>query len=980
MAETAWLAPLAQLRAALVGQRDARGQMGSLRWLEETVQAQGGRPSTVRNILYRDVGTAADKRMLLSVLQGLSGRLNLELPWPQPPTAALPDPGDHVLDRDKRLIYRRFLQGVQRSQTQGAPPPRTVFVAGPGTGKTLLVDQLSRALPDALLLRFDDDLAPELRRLAAQLDLPAQLTTELLSRLQAGAPYAVLGAIQQQLSRALVARLDRPGAVLLVRVDSHAQLNGLPLRLPDGQTASATSWVWHHVLAPLAHSPVAVLVALSEPDGLPQRLDGYGELIVLQPPSLEDMRRFVRVKLPDLPPAEVERIVRRAGRSYDNLGLLTLLAGVGSQGQHDEPLPPLPDESLRTFLETLSVAFSSETPQVQVAFLEQLLDPERPQPLEQRRDLERAFLEPATSGSVRPTNLELIERLVQQHPAGLAERLEQRHRQAAELALSLGDPARALHHALRGCCWPLVLQTASGARAERAWQTLESAGPDVLPTEVREQLARAVVEHYAELGHYTHPHMHSALSCLERSAAVPLQVWADLKRAEGLIDAARYDEARQQLASLDVAQAQLEPGTGVDLALIEAAFARWAGDAAEAAAQVQRAQQWADEASGPLAAKVLTWQGMIAKDQGQWSEAVQALTRVAEDQRALPLQHDRAHAQLGDLWSRLGQFPRALGHLERATQGLATHGATLEELSHSRGRLGTVLRRLGELSAAQQVFAQAEAEAPDAFSRARVYSELSLLHAARGEFDRALWLGNWAWQRFREAEAQRPLEAAYRRHRLEYRVALAYLCRGLGCAYLPPLTGASTDNADLQYARQLLDTVLREMTGEGALRVDVHLALALATPDPQAAIQHAMDGVQVARHPYHRMQAHSFLTEARLRAGQHDQALIEVNLANAYARHAARLAGEHTLNDPGYAAWLIGLEAEALAPRDPQLAFQTLAQGLDEPRYHAFHAGLSRSALRVFAGSALEADVLRLVLPQGLGLLQPRDAVSSQYS
>ena len=66
-----WKAVLSDLRAHLPpgGGGVVRG---SLRWLEAEMRASGANPSSVRNIIYRDVGTPADKAALRAVLAGLA--------------------------------------------------------------------------------------------------------------------------------------------------------------------------------------------------------------------------------------------------------------------------------------------------------------------------------------------------------------------------------------------------------------------------------------------------------------------------------------------------------------------------------------------------------------------------------------------------------------------------------------------------------------------------------------------------------------------------------------------------------------------------------------------------------------------------------------------------------------------------------------------------------------------------------------------
>ena len=71
-----WQGALRALRPQLPRAREPWGVRGSLRWLEEAMRARGASPSSVRNIVYRDIGTPADKRVLHTLFY-----LNAAQPW-----------------------------------------------------------------------------------------------------------------------------------------------------------------------------------------------------------------------------------------------------------------------------------------------------------------------------------------------------------------------------------------------------------------------------------------------------------------------------------------------------------------------------------------------------------------------------------------------------------------------------------------------------------------------------------------------------------------------------------------------------------------------------------------------------------------------------------------------------------------------------------------------------------------------------------
>ncbi|MFC6666154.1 hypothetical protein ACFP9V_12910 [Deinococcus radiopugnans] len=105
-----------------------------------------------------------------------------------------------------------------------------------------------------------------------------------------------------------------------------------------------------------------------------------------------------------------------------------------------------------------------------------------------------------------------------------------------------------------------------------------------------------------------------------------------------------------------------------------------------------------------------------------------------------------------------------------------------------------------------------------------------------------------------EGRSARPAEVRYRQRRTRYRVALAYLTRGLGGAYLQPLLGPVRDHPDLRQARTLLDDLIAQpVTGsdrDAILLFDMLLSRALADPDPAAALASVDRAVALAAHPY----------------------------------------------------------------------------------------------------------------------------------
>jgi len=237
----------------------------------------------------------------------------------------------------------------------------------------------------------------------------------------------------------------------------------------------------------------------------------------------------------------------------------------------------------------------------------------------------------------------------------------------------------------------------------------------------------------------------------------------------------------------------------------------------------------------------------------------------------------------------------------------------------------------------------------------------------------------------------RQAEAEYRLRRTQYRLALAYLTRGIGLPYLYPFCGPRRDHPDLQQARALLDRLLRLASGpsstpepdrEQVLTFDMLLTRALADPLPASALSFAERALSMTDHPYAAAQAHAIRAEAYLRAGQFQTspaqpapaqtsqvqaALADINRAHALLRRISlgssdQLSGLYA-PDPGLAAQLLALEVRATITEGAD-ALLWLRNALQDPALHPFRAGVWREA-----GRALEAhypgaeDVLRGVYP-----------------
>ncbi|MFC6666151.1 hypothetical protein ACFP9V_12895 [Deinococcus radiopugnans] len=115
-------AVLAELRAHLPPEPGggAGARRGSLRWLEGEMRARGAGGAAVRNIIYRDIGTAADRDTLRAILAELAAGVGR----PLPETSAVPSPTPlpaelELLGRSKKRAYRQFLAGVRAGRAPG---------------------------------------------------------------------------------------------------------------------------------------------------------------------------------------------------------------------------------------------------------------------------------------------------------------------------------------------------------------------------------------------------------------------------------------------------------------------------------------------------------------------------------------------------------------------------------------------------------------------------------------------------------------------------------------------------------------------------------------------------------------------------------------------------------------------------------------------------------------------------------------------
>ncbi len=585
---------------------------------------------------------------------------------------------------------------------------------------------------------------------------------------------------------------------------------------------------------------IPYLAALSEPPPtLPYQ--------PLSPPSREEARRFVRERLPHLPPERVEALVNQAGRNFGELSRLVLLEAA----KHDPKTPLQEDPALRPLL----LALAAFSPEADPAFPAALLEKALGRPLEKLSQAERALLEWVGDGLVRPALRSLLP--------------EEAPKELHLLALSFFPEEnlfRRLYHARKGGAWAELLRALEEDPARLALLPGLWVEAQTWPKEAREALAAVVVRYRAVLGQYAHPEAEEALSVLREAENPALRAWARIKAAEAKADAALYKEAEELLPPLEDLNLLDETGRAEGL-LVMAAVERWKGDYERAASYAEAAERL--PVAPFLKDRVQLWRGLVAKDLGRYEEALAALEKVGHD----PLLLGRARYQMGDLLMRLGRL-EAKARMEEGLKALEEAGAPKDEVARVRARYGTLLRRLGLYEEAEKALLQALSEAEDPFTRARVESEAGILEAARGRpFEALAYLE--AAERYFRTTSERPKEARYRHLRTLFRLGAAYLLLEAGQPYRPPFLGGLRAEEAGRLLEALLTAIPEEATDRyTALRLDTASLLALLLPPEEGlGLLRPFLGLE---NPYLRAQARLGYAEILARKGAYGEALAQV--------------------------------------------------------------------------------------------------------
>ena len=1007
-----WRRIFEDVRRIVGNKRDANGVLGSINWLRKQMEQRGANPNVVRNIIYRDKGKLADKRVLFEILSGLweeSGQAPLQAPELEVLLSAGSSTEQEVmqlLGREKRRAYQNFVSNVRNELF-----PKLLVTGRPGSGKTLLTDYIQQALEIApraadhiVRIEFSsNDLAASLARLARALGIPQDLFESRLVKVDVSSAFAVQADAQADIARLFLDALRHREETLVMLFHISQSLSGqdslgvVPLRLntPEVPRVSATEWLWLSLLEPVSRmSNISLMVSMTDvPARALQQLGRFEGPVKLSPPTISEARRFVKTRLPHLPPNQQEALVQRAGRSYEELRTLTLLAEIrepllqekdeGSE-EHIEQLSQLVqssgDKRLREFLAILAVLSIPEFP----TFDQQILASLRRKGWRELSSLELAFLDavPGVKGQWRCFSRQLARALRYEllssnlmHYRALNLSASEHYQEAAQADPRGEEAARYLYHLFEARDWNaletwLNRHSIQQSLLRRLWQ---AATEELSTGDTFERIAQQVAAHYVKLGSYCHPDAVSALDILAASKQAAVRAWTKLKRAEGAVLKGRFKEAE---ALLEDWPDTADPVLNAEVALVKANIARWRSQLDDAAALVEtRARAvlphvTTDNSAGRLVhAKVAVWAGLIAKDSGNLEGALKEFGSVQTDDDLI---RARIAFQVGDVQLQLGCFDAALQALNEAVMLSHRSEAPVQEQARYLARRGTLHRRRDELQRAAEDFQAAlvvlesatEVVSPKelAFERAKIEDERALNLLAVGKFEEATFVLQGDLAAFRAYQDENRVDATYRILRNTLRLGLTYWCRGLNQPYRLPFGQPSDDlrHPDLTHAAKLMQRILNDVQDPaegrkrfGSLYWRSLLVLSMVSARAEEAVTYAQAALQEARFAYPQAISRAYLAAALLRQGAVAEVLEQLQQAKTLLARARQLAQPKEQGDRGLLAWLVTLELRTLILKgDVQHAGDRLIQALDNLSLRPYHEAIIRAY-----GDAIESSL-----------------------
>ncbi len=874
--ESPWRRPFEEVRRALGGRRDASGVVGSINWLRKQMEVRGANPNVVRNIIYRDKGKVADKRVLFAVLGELwvsTGKPPLRAPELELLLSAPPE-GERealLLGREKRRVYAGFVGAVRAGKH-----PKLLITGRQGSGKTLLIDYIQGALEglaemsgkgvsgggaSSRVVRQEfsaADLAAGLLQLALAFGVSTEVFGAKLAKVGVAGAYAVQADAQADVARVVLEHLKQPSEplTLLLHVSQSFSggqdtLLGAPLRLstPDVPRVAMTEWLWHTLLEPVSRlTHVGLLVSMADlPLTLAGRTDAFDGPVKLSPPTVNEARRFVRGRAQHLSAEQQEALVGRAKRSFEDLRTLTLLAEAREplgDGRHTEQLGQLvsssSDARLKDFLEVLAVLALPEYPAVAQRDLEALREAEPPA----LNSLELAFLDavPGEPGYWRPFarlfSRTLRRKLKEANPErfrSLSLAASRLYADTAHSAPRSDAAGRFVHHLFAARRWPELNAWAEETAVPqsllgRLWRAAQlELQPHNTPT--FEAVALQVANYYVRLGSAEHPDAGQALAVLAASTDPKRRAWTLLKRAESAVLQGRFEHAETLLQGWVEVD---DPVLTVEAALVRANLARWHSRLSDAAALARTGLGALPAAPGgsipiplptlALAVRVALWGGLAAKDEGDLEGALARFEAIQTDDELL---RARVRFQVGGVLLQLGQFARAHAALSEAVAGAYRGEAPAFERARYLSRRGTLRRRQGafeaahtDFAAARAALAQAELEAGSYrlhFEEAKIHDERALSELAEGRFSDAIIVLQGNIETFAGYGARYGVDPSFRILRSTLRLALAYGCRAFNQPYrlpLGPYPETAAAHPDLVRARRLVREVLGTLADE----------------------------------------------------------------------------------------------------------------------------------------------------------------------
>ncbi len=934
------------------------------------MEARGANPNVVRNIIYRDKGKLADKRVLFGLLGELwesTGQGPLHAPALELLLTSSSEGESEVvqlLGREKRRAYQSFTSAVRRNEY-----PKLLITGKPGSGKTLLTDYIQQALetlphrPSVIRQEFSNqDLAAALAQLAAKIGLAPEAFEAKLIKVGVSGAYAVQADAQADVARLLLAQLkQRPQLVLLLHISQSSPgqdvLAGAPLRLstPDVPRVNLTEWLWHNLLEPVGKLPnISVLLSMAElPLTLTERSAAFEGPVKLSPPSANEARRFVRARAQHLSAEQQEALVQRAKRSFEDLRTLTLLAEarepLEGSARHIEQLGQLVvgggDPQLKSFLEAVAVLSLAEFP----SFTQDALRALREGSEGGLSTLEAAFLDavPGSAPSWRPFSRQLSRALRKQLADAEPSRFRSLSLNASQLyreAAFAGDTesaARYVHHLYAARAWDKLVAwaqqgTVPQSLLQRLWQTAQAELEEHDPT--FETVALQVAAYYARLGSTEHPDAQQAFALLAASTDSKLRAWTLLKRAEGAVLHGHFEQAESLLRDWDdVGDAVLN----LEAALIRANLARWYSRLDEAASLIAQANAALAELPNvphSLSVRVGMWAGLIAKDQGALEEALAHFRAIGGGDDLLQA---RLGFQQGDVLLKLGRFSEAEEALTQAVDYAHRGEAPPFERARYLSRRATLYCRrsalkaaANDVQAAQAVLEQAQSShAPErlAFEHAKARDEAALLLLADGHFSRAIAELHANLAAFAEYGERYGVDPSFRLLRTTLRLAQTYACRAFAQPDplpLKPYPETETVHPDLKQARRLISKLLRAIEVSPrryrALGDRAHLYASLILP-PGEALAEAEMVLSLSHYPYRRGQALVYLAAALLRSNAPERAWDVL-------RDASRELSAAQSDDYALQAYMALLGSDALLRMgESQDAHQQLKAALDDP-------------------------------------------------